>query len=267
MTQDSLLYSTDSLIELSDSLSYCDTTFTPDTIAVIDTIAILPKIPRGVEGKLHPSFSQNQNWTFIVLFVLFGIMIFSLARSSGLLLETIKSFFQVKERTSLFSKTTLKDFRFRIFLVLFSVGVFSLYAHVVNNPIGNDFQLTQFSYFFGITLLFFILKNFVFEIVGYVFLNFSELKVAKEIYFNIVSFLGLILFPLVVTRIYIEYNCIDTIDLLFVFSLVLSYLLLLIKIIQIFLHKILALFYILLYLCTLEILPLSVLFKVYKLLI
>jgi hypothetical protein len=190
--------------------------------------------------------------------------VFSISRSAGFIAETAKNFFQVKERSSIFSKATVNDFRFRFYFILFSISVLSFYAYLVfYNPITN-FSLLTYCYFLVATGIFFILKSLVFDLIGYVFLSPQILKMGKDSYFNIISIFGIAMFPLIILQIYIPGNYYNLIGLICLIVSVSAVILVIIKLFQIFFHKIVASFYILLYLCTLEILPLIALYRVYK---
>jgi hypothetical protein len=118
-----------------------------------------------------------------------------------------------------------------------------------------------------LTGLFFGIKSVLFNVIGYVFLTPSSQKLARESYSNIVSVLGVSLFPFLILQIYIPsylYNAIEIISLIICMA---ACILVIIKLFQIFFHKIVASFYILLYLCTLEILPSIILYRVYKLIV
>ena len=130
---------------------------------------------------------------------------------------------------------------------------------------ATPFSIKTYSYFFLLTGLFFGLKSLIFDIIGYVFLTPLSLKMAKESYFNILTILGTALFPILIFLIYIPYNLYQIAESISLFICIGACILVIIKLFQIFLHKIVASFYILLYLCTLEILPLIILYRVYKL--
>ncbi|MDD3322217.1 MAG: DUF4271 domain-containing protein [Paludibacter sp.] len=264
--QDSILtLPADSLARI-DSLAHVDSLALADSIRITDSIKALINIPTGYIGIPHPSLPHTENWVFGVLFCLFLIMTFSISFSSGLLSDAVKSFFQVKERSSIFSKSTINTVRFKFFIIAFSIGVLSFYSYLLTNT-SNEFSLSNFLVIFLITGIFFLLKSFLFELIGYVFFDSSSLKLATESYFNVLSFLGILLFPVLVMRIYVSIQFIHIIDTIALILSVFAVILVIIKLIQIFLHKIVASFYIMLYLCTLEFLPLFILFRVYQLIV
>jgi len=262
----------DSTKVLPDSLAKLDSLARMDSIqAATDSLKAIADsikaIPTGFLGIPHPSLPHTESWVFILLLVLFFLLIYSISSSAGLIGDTIKSFFEVKERSSIFSKASVNDFRLRFFLDVFSVGVLSLYVYlIIFNPV-NPFSIKTYIYLLALTGFFFGLKLLIFDVIGYVFLSPSILKMAKESYFNIVAILGVVLFPLVILQIYIPVNFYHTIEIISLVMCLGACILVIIKLFQIFFHKTVASFYILLYLCTLEILPLILLYRVYKLIV
>lgn len=250
-----------------DSVAKFDSLTGIDSIQLLDTIQAIIQVPTGHVGKPHPPLPQTDSWVFGTLIILFFLLVFSISRSSGAISETVKTFFQSKERSSLFGKTTISNFRFRFFLIEFSIGVISLYAYLFFLPPNTAFSILNFGYFFLATTLFFGIKTVLFDLLGYVFFEPKRLKLAKESYFNILSLVGVVLFPIIIFQIYLPYNIESISHVLSLAIFVLSYIFIVIKLFQIFFNKIVASFYIMLYLCTLEFLPLFVLFLVYSLIV
>jgi len=266
--QDTIQALNDSTKALPDSLARLDSLARMDSIkAVADSIKAIVQIPKGFIGIPHPSLPQSENWVFLILLVLFFLLIYSISNSGSLIAETIKSFFQTKERSSIFSKATVNDFRLRLLLVIFSIGVMSLYVYLMIYKPENPFSIKIYCYILIITGLFFFIKSLIFDVIGYVFLTPASLKMAKESYSNVIAILGVSLFPLLILQIYIPSNLNDIPEIISLIMCLGACILVIIKLFQIFFQKTVASFYILLYLCTLEILPLIVLYQVYKLMV
>lgn len=238
-----------------------------DSTNLLDTIKSVVHLPRGFEGIPHPSIPQTETWIFITLLFLFFLLIFSVSRSKGMILEIVQTFFQVKERSSLFSKSTINDFRFRFFLILFAIAVFSLYAFLALNGLTVEASITKYGYLILITALFFGVKSLIIDLLGFVFLDTTSLKMAKENYFNILSVLGIALFPLLILYIYTAGALNNLTEIISLIICIIGLILIVIKLFQIFFNKIATSFYILLYLCTLEFVPFYVLYKVYQLIV
>jgi hypothetical protein len=247
--------------------SKLDTIFAPDSSQVADALITADKLPRGFVGIALPSLPQTEGWVFVTLLVLFLLFVLSISHSSGLLSETLKTFFQVKERSSIFTKRTINHFRFQFFLIIFSIGVLSLYAYILLHQAFTPFSLEIYSYFLAILLISIGIKSIVFDLIGYVFFDSMSLKIAKENYFNILSFLGITLFPLLIIHIYAPPTFYHLTEIISLIICLIACFLVVIKLFQIFFQKIVASFYIFLYLCTLEFLPLIAIYLVYQLIV
>ena len=266
-TLDSIQIASDTINTIKlDSLAKIDSIRVHDSI-LADSIKSIVAIPRGYLGKAIPSHPQTEQWVFGTLIILFILLVLSSTRSTALFTDTIKTFFQVKDRSSIFSKTTISDFRYRFFTILFSIGVISLYSYLLLYNPNTDFTLTKYSYFIGVTSAYFIIKLLLINLVGYVFTDSRNLKLVKESYFDVILLMGIALFPLMVIYIYSDATLNNSTQLISLIICVLSFLLIIAKLFQIFLHKVVATFYIMLYLCTLEILPLIALYWAYTVII
>jgi len=245
---------------LADSLSRKDS-----VIQQLDTI--VQTIEKRFDGVVHPSLPSTENWVFVLVIVLFALLIYSIIRSDGWIIESIRTFFQVKERSSIFSTATVTNIQSTSALRVFSTLVFSIYAFVIFHTSNYDFTFVTWLKFLAVTTGFLLFKYFSIRIIGYVFFDLKTIKLAQTAYFNILSYTAILLFPLLLFQIYSIPLIQDISGISALIVCILGAIMVIIKVFQIFLHKIVALFYILLYLCTLEILPLIILFSVYKLML
>ncbi|MDD3078776.1 MAG: DUF4271 domain-containing protein [Paludibacter sp.] len=242
-----------------------DTTIVKDTIVPLDTIPI--KIVQGLEGFVHPSLPGTEPWVFgILLFLLLAFSVVML-RASDWLVESVTHFFQIKERSSIFSKNTSNNATIQFILILFSIIVLSLWAFKINFTESSGFHINTFLKYLLVTGSFVGLKIGSFSILGYVFMDNATLKHARDSYINMLIFLSILLFFTFSISIYSQSQFSQIVNVVSLFFCGLAAILMIIKLFQIFFHKIIASFYILLYLCTLEILPLIFLFKAFRLLI
>lgn len=254
---------------VGDSLSPLDTLAKIDSIRIADSIQrflSIPKAPTGYVGIPHPVFPNTEYWIFVVFLFLFLVITFSISRSHGELIKSLKTIVNTKERTSIFNNTTVIDLRFRFLNIFFTVGVISLYVYIVIQPYPK-YSLQEYAFLCVITSVFLLLKSFIIDLTGYVFFDKSKVKLAKESYFKILSFFGILLFIILNVRIYSIGQYVSIVDYIALILGGFALVLIILKLFQIFLYKTIASFYILLYLCTLEILPLFLLFRVYKLII
>jgi len=238
-----------------------------DSTNFLDTLKNITHKFSGFDGIPHPNLPQNESWIFVIIMLLFFVLVFSVSSSKTMLLETIRTFAQAKERSSLFSNATVNDFRFRFFLNIFSIAVLSLYGYLTFYEQSNNLSITAYLSLLVFTLFFFGIKSLLIDFIGFVFLDTTSLKIAKESYFNIISFAGIILFPLLLLHIYAPSSFDYAVDISSLIVCLLVVLLLFFKLFQIFFNKIASSFYILLYLCTLEFIPFLLLYYGYKLII
>ena len=151
--------------------------------------------------------------------------------------------------------------------VLFSYALFVLIAvgHRLDAVLlSNSMLLLIVVGFIGLYLLFHWL---IFRLMGYIFrLNMAAESYSKA-YFTVISGLGIVLFPIATCLIYLPQHSENYLLMIGYIFIALAIVLLLIKSIQIFYSKIASLFYIILYFCTLEILPILITIKVIFLLL
>jgi hypothetical protein len=257
---DTTYQATDTATLSTDSLSA--DSLIDSTRVVLDTV--ITYIPKGYKGIAHPSRPASEDWVFGTLLGLFLLLILALSRSSAWLYESVVNFFQVKERSSIFSNISVDNSRSRMLLFIFSFGVFGLYAYYYIFSSKDNFHFEVYLLYAGVVAVFFILKYLISQILGYVFFDALSLKFARESYSNIVFYLGISLFPLLFFQIYgpewLNSYALTTALILCLIACIL----IIIKLFQIFFKKSVAFFYIMLYLCTLEILPLILLFEAFR---
>ncbi len=261
---DSIHLTTDSTTAVADSLMKNESIqLNADTVAFTDTI----KVVTGFEGVPHPSLPGSEDWVFVSLLVLFILVVLAVVKSSEWMRESVRTFFHTKERSVYSNKNTNLQFQTRVLLTLFFTGVFSLYAFSLLFGSENGFQLLIFIKFLAVTIIFLSIKSIVTMLLGYVFLDIVSLKQARESYFKVLSFLGIALYLILVIQIYVLPTLTTYTHYVALALCVIAAILIIIKLFQIFFHKSIVSFYLMLYLCTLEILPLILLFQVYRLLI
>lgn len=241
-----------------------------DSIEIISTLkesSVLTTEIAGFskeDGILRNDTFRNENWVFATVLVLFLFLIFAVNRSYGWIIESITNFTRVKTRSSLFSSSTQSEYKARHLLTLFTISVVSLTAYVLIRPFEYKIFISTYSLLFASFFVFVILKNLIFNFLAYTFFDKELFRLAKDQYYFLFALLGITLFPIILVRIYLpEINHHNIIYLALIIASVYP-LVLFIKLMQIFSGKFLELFYILLYLCTLEIIPLAFLFRLYN---
>lgn len=230
-----------------------------------DTLHVVVEVKK--EGILiQPSYQQN-NWIFGFLLLFFLVSVYGINRSYSWLSDAIINLFKVRTRSSIFSKSTLINFQSKLLLIILSSGIISLYLYIYFTS-SDTFQITNYLFCLLASIIFLGIKYVLTNLTGFVFLDQELFRNGKEQSLIFFTFTGLLIFPILLLRIYLS----DWIDVVYFDKtalLIWVFMLLFIsfKLFQIFYHKILDFFYIMLYLCTLEILPVIGLFHAYKLII
>jgi len=266
---DSIIKLVDTTARLTtDTLAVSDSLSKADSIASIDSIKLAASLPpSGMEGIKLASLPANESWVFIVLLVLFLFYVGSLLKSGGEFLQNLRSTFKHNYTWGTSSVSTLNYLQSRILIILCSVGIFSLLIQEFLFVMPGNFELKTFFLSVGVTSGFYLLKLLLFQMVGNVFFDKKTVLNYQNIYFNFLSLFGIVLLPVLFLYTYQPLSWKLPLEIITGLLLGCFYVLLIIKLCQVFYTKKLALFYIFLYLCTLEILPLLVLFRVYELVI
>lgn len=218
-------------------------------------------------GKELPVVLYREDWVAALLFGLFIVIIFARLSSGQFFSSVIPSIFKRQQRKEIIFRNTFGDYISGFLYLLTTLLIIGLYIYTCimeNHPLSfGNYLITV-----ALTGAFLLFKYLSIQLVGYIFLNHEKTHIALSTYFSIINISGLLLFPVLVLKIYfINGTFSPFFDSLALILAILTFLLLTIKIFQFFYNKKLDFVYILLYLCTLEIIPLSGMFQLYKLLI
>lgn len=222
-----------------------------------------------VESELLSSWVQIQNYVFLVFIFCFLICVHVLGARRKMILAMFYRLFRREERENIFFESVNYEFVSKIMLsiqtsVLLSIFFYCVLIHKSLLEIGSLKSAFIFLGTITIIILLFILFKFILNsLFGIIFFNKEKVRLWNESFFSMFSLNSLVLFiPVLIMffgrNIYIYCYYFILIDLFF-FMLLTIY-----KIYEIFfLGKRLPLYFIL-YLCTLEIMPLFLLYKVYS---
>lgn len=200
----------------------------------------------------------------LLLFVLFSIMY---RRNFRLFLKTVQDFRYVKERQSLFLHSSNNEPFFRNFMTFQTLALSSLFLFSVSRlqgwirpGISGETALLVLSGLFLILLAYYQFKQLLYFGTGMVFFGKSAYRLWKNGYHAVFALLGVFLYLPVVWLSYVgSYQQVAI--WLFIILFILSRFVIIYKIIRIFYRKGDNLLYMILYLCTQEILPLVFLYE------
>lgn len=239
----------------NDSLAASDSARNADALSTTNTIV-------GMDGIPHPSLPATESWTFMVIMILFLFLVAGILQSAESFTRNFKSFFSKKDPVKLIESPTSNSAQYQIFITLFSIIVFAFSTYLYLYKMQGNFDIRGF----GVLLLVFVgvylLKNLLFEVVGNTFFNQHTTRMYKSMYFSMTNVLAILIFPLTILYIYQPVSWQTPLIVAVLVLVGMFYIILIIKLFQIFYTKFLVLFYIFLYLCTLEILPILILIRV-----
>ncbi len=239
--------------------------FTPvatDSVKVTVAAAAQSDIPYGFVGKQMQA--TGQDWTFFL--ILIGWSVFASLRFgfSKYIVQVFQSVFNYSVATRLYRETGYNSNfgMFRLNLIFYLFLPFPIYLIAKENGVslmgfsGIEFYLIVF----GVVNAYYLIKLFLYKILGSVF---SQKETTGELIFNMMLYnnvLGLILLPVATVHSmvpgfgYISFFLVPGLIVLF-------YLMSIIRSIYFAIREGISIFYLILYLCALEILPILLVTK------
>ena len=252
------IYQTD-----GDTLNFWSFTPVPvDSVSSKNTIIEQPGKPYGFEGK--PKKKEGQDWTFFLIII--GWTVFASLRFgfSKYMVQVFQSIFNFSMASRLYRERGYSNNfgMFRLNLIFFLFLPLSIYLIARDNgmsPMGStgmEFYLIVFFVVNG----YFMVKIFLYKILGSIF---SQREATGELIFNMMLYLnvlGLILLPVATIH-----SMIPGFGLFSIFIvpglIAIFYLMSIIRSIYFAFREGISIFYLILYLCALEILPILLVVK------
>ena len=246
-----------------DTLNFWSLSSLPvDTIHPTVTMTEQPAKPYGFPGRLMKS--EGQDWTFFL--ILIGWTVFASLQFgfSKYLVQVFQSIFNYSAAARLFRERGYSNNFgvFRLNIIFFLFLPFSIFLIARDNGMsgagssGIELFLIAFAAFNG----YFMLKIFLYKLLGAVF---SQRETTGELVFNMMLYhnvLGMILLPVATMHAWVP--VVAPFSLFIVPGLVLLfYLMSIIRSIYFAIREGISIFYLILYLCALEILPILLVVK------
>lgn len=209
--------------------------------------------------------SFNTDWVtilFVLALILFASIRGSYSKYIGYLFQSLISY-STSFRLFREKNYSISHAAFRLDLIFYFTFSLFLYqvVEVFQLELVND-NLLLFAVSFGVVTGYFILKKMAYYFIGLVFESVSE---TSEYLFNLDNFnrtVGIVLFPVVVLINYYPYENPVFVVVAGILMVTVFYAFLLQRGILILLRKQFSIFYLFLYLCTLEFLPLFLIYNV-----
>ena len=228
-----------------------------------DTIA--PSLPAGMEGEPLPYLLSADPMMTITLFICFILMSFVVFRGYRYIHKEAKDIFLNRDRGSLFDEVSSVDGRILVLLVLHACLMWGIcgYRYLIDTtPLLLEAypHLLLLAGCSASVVLYIIFKLLAYRIINSVFFQKDRNKRWIKAFVNLHIGAGMLLFPLVLLIVYFNLPPSTTaLSLLIVLFLV--KISLLFKCFSNFFEKIYGAFHLILYFCTLEIIPDLLLWK------
>lgn len=221
--------------------------------------------PTGMAGDPVPYQFRTDNAVTISLLVCFFLMVWVISRSRHYLKKQLKDFFHTRERDNLFTERTQTEMRGQMFLIFqtcFALSILSFdytqeYQVEVFNQV-SPYRILALS--LSVFCLFFLFKIGIYGFVNSIFFTRTQRKLWTESHLMCILGLGIGLLPLALLVVYFDLGIRHAIY-LFAAILILDEALLFYKCSRIFFNYTLGWVHLFLYFCTLEVVPVLILYR------
>lgn len=219
------------------------------------------EVPRNEGVHLHHQI-QQEVWFVPLMFILFWGFGLVLSARFAYITQALREFFYPKSRSNVFSDRITDEFGFKSAMTVLSFSTITIFCQLV---LHNLFHVSGYEGLHGcLSILLALVGYFIFKTLSTlyictIFFDKSTFSTVRHSYTTLVFALCMTLFPFVVLASF-------TAPIIANYSLIagciicaIAVLLYLYKILSIFFSGLTSIFYLILYLCTLEILPIAAL--------
>lgn len=221
----------------------------------------LSEVPR-MEGWSLPHNIRQETWFVPIMFILFvGVGLVITARLPYII-QAMREIFYPKKRSNVFTDHITDEFGFKIAMTVISFTTITLFCQLAETDVLHLSTYQGIGSLLHILLLFIGYVAFKILMMTYIcviFFDQETLRIARHSYATICFALCMALFPFVVLGSFLSQHASEYALWAGFVICGLAVLLYLYKIISIFFNGLTSIFYLILYLCTLEILPTIVL--------
>lgn len=219
----------------------------------------------GMKGEPMPYLLRSDWMITGILFLCLIVISYIVSKGKKHLQQQLKTIFSTRERASLFDDATGSDFRYTFALVVNTcilLGISAYHYVVYRTPqlLDSDNHFILLGFFIFSSMLYMVLKWGIYNTINWIFFEKSRILSWMVSYFNVIVWLGLTLLPVVLLTVYFGLTPQNSF-LLMALAIISAKILLFWKCFSNFFGKIHGLFHLILYFCTLEILPDLILWK------
>lgn len=219
----------------------------------------------GIESEALPFILRSCDWVTGIILGCFLLTAYVFGVSKYILIRQVRDFFHTRRRNNLFDQETAGELHCRLLLIFQTCLLVSvlLLHHYGEEGCPPDFARLVPWRLGGYTLLLLFYALFkwgMYRFINWIFFDKIQSNLWIDSYYFIASVCGILLFPLVLLAVYFDLAPFYT-DLCGLILFILVNLLLLYKGFCIFFNKIHGVFFLFVYFCTLEMIPLLLLWK------
>lgn len=239
---------------------------TPFVSSVQWKLVRVPFHDQGIAGDPLPYRLRTDNVVTLALLLGFLLAVWVVSRSMRYLFAQLKDFFYPPERDDSLTTGTGNELKGQIFLIFQTCVVMGLMFFTYTQEYLTDVfnQVSPYKLLaldIGLLIVYYVLKVLLYQFVNWVFFDSRSRRLWMEAFLLTVLAEGLLLLPVTLLVVYFEMSIRYAILIFMVVVLVLKSLLLY-KSYQIFFSYKLGGVHLILYFCTLEVIPLLVLWRV-----
>lgn len=220
----------------------------------------------GKDADLKPYALHSDVYVTGVIFLCFFLLAYVITVGHRLIFQKIKSIFQERERQSLFDSEDRTGVSYRVYLFLLTSFMWGLlFFDYVQDYHPALFQEASPYIMLGVDvgmfIGFYLVKGLLYSFVNWIFFDRDRNERWMDVYFFFNYLVGIILFPLVLLVVYFDLQPQSII--LYVGIVAILYIIVLFyKCFSIFFREKYGFLYLIVYFCTLEIVPFLLLWKV-----
>jgi hypothetical protein len=224
-----------------------------------------PEKPPGYRYEAKPKAQYIQNWSILIFVLLFVILATVRTSSEKYIIQLFQSIFNRSTANRLFREKVSNFMHVSFRLDTFFILVIGLLIYQTVNFVVQPTSEESIIYF-GISvaaiLLYVTVKFSFYRIIGFIFDVSSE---TQEYIFYAKSgnrIMGLILFPIVISLFFIRGNYAEYLLIIGGIIVLIASIINILRGMKVIAQKVFSIYYMILYLCTLEILPLLLMWRI-----
>lgn len=197
----------------------------------------------------------SEPWVAWLMLFLLALLLLANRFRPGMIHTSFLTLFSAKERDSIFVQSSI-DIRGQVLAFIYEVSVIALSAYLVCFTAGQ-FAFVTYMKILGVVIGVFALKFLLSAYLSFVYFDSSTFSMCLSQYSSLLMAVLSAAYPLLLVALFVPQVSRTAVLVMAVALLSFFFVCLLVKLFRIFFKDLLACFYILLYLCTLEFLPLA----------